>query len=417
LENSQFTAYNHTWQNRADLSIAQGALTNSKRPECHVKGVYPTHLTRGLGAQVWDAEGRSYIDYICGLGSNLLGYGNELVSRAIERQARLGTSLSLSTTLEVEVAEQVQAMFPFVERLKFLKTGSDACSAAVRIARAATGRELVVSAGYHGWADDFVSLSPPALGVPMGEAAPNQRNWIISEQNAEAVDYRGVAAVIIEAVELDASPERIRWLHELRALCDRTGALLIFDEVITGLRFPGYSVAKWSGVTPDLVCLGKALGNGMPISVVGGRKDVMNCGEYFISTTFAGETVSLAAAQATMKALKMPDYAVDELWLRAGRFRERFNSIWPEGVRIEGYNTRGRFVSRDELTQAVFFQEACGAGVLFGPSWFYSFAHPEHDDNVLNLCSDIKTKLRTRKVALEGEMPQKPFAQRVRDGR
>jgi glutamate-1-semialdehyde 2,1-aminomutase len=387
---------------RAVDSIAHGALTNSKRPECLVKGIYPTHLAMGRGCYVWDTRGTRYVDYICGLGSNLLGYGVEEISQAIYAEAMTGCTLSLGSPIEVDTAELLKGMFPFIDKVRFLKTGTDACNAAVRIARAATGRKLVLSDGYHGWGDEFVALTPPALGV-----AVESRIEPISAQH-----FGEVAAVIVEPVNLDSSPERISYLQRLRELCTQNGALLIFDEVITGFRYPKWSVANYHGVTPDLICLGKAMANGMPLSAVGGKSEIMECGEYFVSSTFAGETCSLAAAKSTLRLLQTKHF-VQDLWDQGERFLAQFNALAPELVRIDGYPTRGVFVG-DMLNKALFWQEAVKAGILFGPSWFYNFEHHRVADTVLSTCRDILGRVKAGSVKLEGELPRSPFAARMR---
>jgi glutamate-1-semialdehyde 2,1-aminomutase len=370
-----------------------------------VEGVYPTHLVRGEGCYVYDTDGNRLIDFICGLGSNLFGYGHSEIASAIAERARLGATLSLGSTLEVEVAEKVKELFPFIERMKFLKSGSDACSAALRIARAYTGRKLVISDAYHGWHDDFVSLTEPALGVP-------PRTWM-RKLTKEQLDPDSVAAVIIEAVNLDTSPEYLAWLRDLRKECTRAGALLIFDEVITGFRFPKYSVANWAGIEPDLICLGKAMGNGMPISCVAGREKIMNCGEYFVSSTFAGETLSLAAAMTVMRMLQ-GKYDLDDLWAKGKTFQDKFNSLWPEKLTIKGYPTRGVF-DGDQLVKALFWQESIKAGILYGPSFFFGFQHRGIEDGVLNAADDILTRIRMGNVRLEGKMPTSPFAAKMRE--
>lgn len=393
------------WHRRAQASIAQGALTNSKRPECLVFGVYPTHMKRGNGCFLWDTSGKRYVDYICGLGTNILGYGEEETSAAVAFQARQGASLSLGSEIEVVAAEKIKEIFPFVDLVRFLKSGSEACTAAVKIARAKTGRGLVLTEGYHGWHDLFVELSPPAMGV----AATNQ----IQTFNSLEQVTNEVAAVIIEPVMTDLSGERIAWLRDLRERCTKTGTVLIFDEIITGFRFPKFSVANYLGIAPDLICLGKALANGMPLAVVGGKREIMNCGEYFVSSTYAGETLSLVAALKTMHLLQTK-YRLDYLWEQGGRFITRFNAIWPEVIKIEGYPTRGRFVG-DEIQKALFWQEACRAGILFGPSWFFNFQHIGESDQVLSTCQDIITRLKTGSVKLEGDLPANPFAAKLRE--
>lgn len=398
------TASNTTWQNRSELAIAGGALTNSKRPQCFVQGVYPTHLARGQGCMVWDTDGKKYVDFVCGLGANLLGYGNTEIAHAVSARLKDGISLSLGTPLEVEAAEQIKALFPFVDRIRFLKTGSDACTAAIRIARTYRNKGKVFSEGYHGWHDEFVSLTPPALGV-YGEF-PTEKLTDIQD-----IDYE-TAAVIVEPIQTNDGPERVTWLRALRERCTQVGAVLIFDEVITGLRFPGHSVARRLGIIPDLICLGKAIGGGLPLSVVGGRREIMECGEYFVSSTFAGDTAALAASLKTFQ-LVTTKYDIQHLWEKGEAFQRSFNAIHPEGIRIQGYGTRGAFVG-DEMTKALFWQEACRAGLLFGPSVFFCFPHMDVLDPVLNACRDILTRIQTGSVKLIGELPKSPFSQRAR---
>jgi glutamate-1-semialdehyde 2,1-aminomutase len=406
MEKTTPIASNSTWENRAELAIAHGALTNSKRPTCFVRGVYPTHLTKGRGCVVWDTNGKRYIDFICALGTNLLGYAHEEIGRAVYDQFMKGAVLSLGTDTEVLAAERVKELFPFIERLRFLKTGSDACVAALRIARTATGRDWVYSEGYHGFHDEFVALTPPALGIPKQEHG-HVRPLANLDDITEAV-----AAVIVEPIITDNSEKRIEWLRDLRRRCTQTGTVLIFDEIITGFRTPKYSVSAMYGIEPDLICLGKAMGNGMPISVVGGKQSIMEAGEYFISSTFAGDTTALAASLATMNLLQKK-YNVDFLWEKGAIFQREFNRMWPEKLTISGYPTRGVFKG-DDMVKALFFQEACKAGILLGSSFFFNFPHIEVMDEVLSAFRGIMTRIKTGSVELEGEMPRTPFAQRMR---
>jgi glutamate-1-semialdehyde aminotransferase len=394
------------WHYRAQECIAQGALTNSKRPDCLVKGVYPTHIRNGTGCWLFDDKGKQYADFICGLGTNLLGYGQTQVAQAIAAQAAHGACFSLGSTHEVLAAEKLKEMFPFVERVKFLKSGSEACSAAIRIARAATGRTRVFSEGYHGWHDDFVSLTPPAAGVP-------RRECINKLSDFEQIDVN-TAAVIVEPVMTDSGITRRMWLKALRDRCDKVGALLIFDEVITGFRFPKWSVASAWGITPDLICLGKAMANGMPLAAVCGKKSVMDNPAYFVSSTYAGETLSLAAALTTMTLLQKT-FNVDRLWEQGEAFITKFNTISPnQKVKLKGYATRAVFEG-EPLAKALFWQEACIAGILFGPSWFFNFSHLEIADWVLSTCRDIMVRLDTGEIKLLGELPQAAFAQKARE--
>lgn len=389
------------WHRRAQDSIAHGYLTNSKRPTCFVNA--PTHIVKAEGCHLWDHQGKKYLDFICGLGANLLGYGHPQVNEAIIAQIKNGYSHSLATDLEVICAEKVRSMFPFIDKLRFLKTGSDACSASLKIARAYTenkylGSDFVVSEGYHGHSDEFVSLTPPALGVPKYEDMKKITN-----------KFSDNCIWITEPVITDYSNERFK---ELREKQDKS-RVTIFDEIITGFRWQKHSVCKDKGFIPDIICLGKSIANGMPLSVVGGKRDVMECAEYFVSSTYAGETLSLAAAIKTMELLQTK-YSISDLWLKGEYFYDKFNSI-SQDLKLVGYPTRGVFQG-DDLTKALFFQESCKAGILFGSSFFINFPLVEHFDLVLNTVSDIFTRIKTGLVKLEGPMPTSPFAQKVRDG-
>lgn len=393
-----------SWHIRAQDCIAQSALTNSKRPECFVKGVYQTHLTSGQGPLVTDVQGRKLYDFICGMGSMLLGHGNYGIASAIFSRASQGITLSLSSDLEVRLAEKIKEIIPFVHKMKFLKTGTEACIAAIKIARAQTGRKAVLSEGYHGWSDEFVSLSPPALGChPAG---------LIRKFNSFDEITTDIAAVIVEPIMTDASELRVAWLRKLRERCDEAGALLIFDEVITGFRFPKWCVSNHLGIEPDIICLGKAMGGGLPLACVAGKDHIMNCGEYFVSSTFAGETCSLAASMSLIEQLQSKRFGIDDLWASGDKFKASFNQLMPD-LKLVGYPTRGVFEGMLN-TKALFWQESYRAGVLFGPSFFLSYAHQPYLERILNILSDIANRIKTGSVQLQGELPVSPFAQRLR---
>jgi len=394
-----------SWHHRANNAIAQGYLTNSKRPESFVKGVYPTHVLRGEGGYLYDTSGRKYLDLICGLGTQLIGYGNPRIGAAISEQYGLGVTHSLATTLEVLVAEKLKEFFPFVDAFKFLKGGGQACDAAIRIARAHTGRDVVLSSGYHGCGDDFVSLTPPALGVPA-------RAHIRPFRSCDDISGE-TAAVIIEPVVTDFSRDRIEDLKRIREACTKNGCLLIFDEVITGLRFERWSVANKTGILPDLIVLGKALGGGLPLSAVGGSYAVMSASEYFISTTHGGETLSLAAANALLKLLQNKVFDIDRLWEEGKIFQDAFNAAALGVVELVGYPTRG-IVKADPAAKAAFMQECCDAGILVGSSWFLSFPNIAELPKLLSVFKAMIGRIKRGEVKLRGEAPKSPFAEAVR---
>jgi glutamate-1-semialdehyde 2,1-aminomutase/spore coat polysaccharide biosynthesis protein SpsF len=282
--------------------IPLGTQTLSKSPTQFVQGVTPIYLQRGRGAHVWDVDGNEYVDYPMALGPVLLGYADPGVDAAITNQLRDGITFSLMHPLEVEVAERIVAMCPGVEAVRFAKTGSDAVSAAVRAARALTGRDVVLAGGYHGWHDWYIGTTTRNAGVPAGVSALTSA-FPFGDLDALATavcDAPGpLAAVVIEPAGATVPPPG--YLQSVVDLARAHGALAIFDEVITGFRLAPGGARERYGVIPDLSCYGKALGNGMPISAVAGSWDVMKAFEdVFFSGTHGGETLSLAAARVVL---------------------------------------------------------------------------------------------------------------------
>jgi glutamate-1-semialdehyde 2,1-aminomutase len=387
---------------RAQASIAQGALTNSKMPTSHIKGIYPTHLSNGQGCRVLATDGKTYTDHICGLGANLLGYGYEPIAKAVRHASGDAFAMSLGTPTEIRAAELVKEFFPFIDSLKFLKTGTEACMAAIRIARAVTGRSKVLSHGYHGWSDVFVNLTPPGHGT-----IPSESELFKSVQQIDG----DTACVILEPVITDTSKERMQEILAIRQACDKHGAMLIFDEVITGFRFESHGVCNAWGIIPDLICLGKCMGGGLPLAAVGGKDFIMQDMRYFVSSTFAGERLSLVAGMAFMEEMRKGRFN-ERLQEQGSLFKQRFNEL-SKRVQIDGYATRGVFAG-DPVDKALFFQEACKAGILFGPSFFWCLPHQDYRDITLSACAAILRRLESGELKLEGEMPQSPFAQRAR---
>jgi glutamate-1-semialdehyde aminotransferase len=393
-------------QRTANEKIAHGALTNSKRPECLLEGVYPTHISDAYKCYLNDVDGNRYIDFICGLGTNLFGYGNYKIIEAVKKMIDTGGSVfSLASGMEVIFAEKFIDEHPFIDRVRFLKSGSEGCSAAIRIARAYTGRSLVLTEGYHGWHDDFVQITPPAVGV-----APNNQMGILTDLSLAKI--KKPAAIIIEPVNLEFNSERIAWLQKLRDICDEHKICLIYDETITAYRFKAGSVAKATNIYPDLWIGGKAIGGGYPLSVVGGKKDVMEA-SYFVSSTWAGDRIPFAAGIASIE-LMHNNFKSDDLWNYGSVFLERFNKISSD-VKIHGYPTRGVFKYSSLKYQALFMQEMCKAGILIGPSWFYNKFLHEEMDHVISCACEIDRKIRNSYVKLEGKPPVSPFSKKVRE--
>lgn len=392
------------WE-RAQNSIAQGCLTNSKHPKAHIRGVTPTHMVKGQGPYLWDEHGKKYVDYICGLGVNILGYANETVNRAAAMAMQGGVSHSLGTQYEVAAAERLKECLPFVDRVKWVKTGSDACTAALKIARNATGRSLVLSDGYHGFHTEFCDVYNKTLPSNTQQLRPDMANL-----NSD------VAAVIIEPVVTDYGESRQAWLRTLLTECRKRGILVIFDEVITNFRWPKFAVCNWMNVTPDLVCGGKAIANGFPLAYVAGKKELMDDAGYFVSSTYAGDTVSLAAADAVMTLLLSKKFDLERLWTAGQEFITKVNELAGGIIQLQGYPTRGITKGSSDFNLALFLQEAAKAQLLFGKSWNFSFCHMagEVADQTYGGLTGIFQKIRDGRASLEGMMPESPLAARVR---
>lgn len=339
-------------QKEEDKLIGQGCTTYSKKSSQYV-GTHPTHIIESNGCSVLGNNMKWYIDTSCGLGSNLIDIRNNYGKPSI---------------LEPIAAHELIKKFKFLKKVKFLKTGSAACDAALRYARAVTKRNVVFGTGYHGCGNDFISQEFPGLGcVNTGYKKFNTIQEILVFLD------KTVAAVIIEPLQLFWNEEYKQLLKDLRKKCTETGTILIFDEVITGLRVPGFSVSNWWEITPDLICLGKAIANGFPLAVLGSTSDLLDLEGVFISNTHNGEESSLQACLETLK--KWSSYNLRILWERGGRFQKEINDILPKDkLQLVGYNTRGEW--RGDLEYHAKFCEIMEhLGILIGKGWFITLAH------------------------------------------
>jgi len=281
--------------------IPGGTSTGSKRPSAFLgtmdPGSFPGTMVKAKGARVWDTAGRDYLDYVMGLGAVTLGYAHPEVVRAAQAAVADGVVGPVAPVAEDELAGVLVESIPGIEQVRFLKTGAEAVAAAVRIARVVTGRERVVTCGYHGWLD-WCQTDP---GVPRAVTALAVSIPFNDREAARRAIGEGEppAAVVIEPV-IDGPPDP-GWLALLRDECSATGTVLVFDEIKTAFRLAPGGAAERFGVTPDLIVLGKGLANGFPLAVVGGRRAVMEAlTRTWISSTLATENVSLRAALATV---------------------------------------------------------------------------------------------------------------------
>lgn len=357
--------------------------------------LYPLVARRAFGCRVQDLEGNQWIDYIMGWGSALLGYARPEIQDAIRAELASGAVSGLPSFLEIEVAQLLGEMIPCAEMTLFGKNGSDVCTAAVRLARMYTGRPRILFSGYSGWQDPFAQVLEPALAQPgHPQTAFRFAPGDLAHVRALLEEHSGqIAAVMLEpAAQVEGVDGPVRdadptFLQVLAQLCRDNGALLIFDEILTGFRYPQGSVQKATGVVPDLACFGKALTSGMPLSVLVGRREIMKeIARIFYHPTFRGEAYSLAAAGAALRIYQNQDIP-GRVWEYGLRLIDTINRVSQElGVdgRMTGLPFRMvyRFDEPNEprrtLLRTLLYQELLKRGVLpFRGFFLPSAAHGE----------------------------------------
>jgi len=376
---------------RAERVIPSLSQTFSKGPTQYVQGVAPAFLAHGQGSHVWDVDGNEYIDYPMALGPVILGHNYPPVTEAVRRQAEEGTAFSLPHPLEVEVAELLVEMIPCAEMVRFGKNGSDATAGAVRVARAYTGRDIIACCGYHGWQDWYIGTTTRNRGVPEAVrrlTVPFGYNDIASLERIFDEHAGDVAAVIMEPVGV-VEP-RSGFLQQVADLARREGALLVYDEIVTGFRLARGGAQERYGMIPDLACVGKAMANGYPVAAVVGRRDIMQVfDEVFFSFTFGGEMVSLAAAKATLQILR-DEPVIEHLWRQGRRLQDGYNDLarrfdLADVTECIGLSPRTVAVFREAggeeslLRKSLFQQECLLRGVLFSGNHNLCYSHNDGD--------------------------------------
>ena len=373
--------------NRALGLIPSVTQTLAKGPGQWVKGIAPKYLVKGKGCHVWDVDGNEYIDYMMGVGPLSLGYSYQKVDDAIKKQLEDGITFSMMHPLEVEVAEMIRQIVPNAEAVRYSKTGADATSAAVRLARAYTGKNRILCCGYHGWHDWYIAVTARNHGIPEAVQAISYTfnyNDIDSVKNSIDDD---VAAVILEPVVF-AEPKD-NFLHKLADLCKEKNVVLIFDEMWTGFRMALGGAQEYFGITPDLATYSKAVANGMPISILTGKREIMDLADedIFFYTTFGGEALSLAATKATIEELR--DKNVPKFLNNQGqKLKDGYNTIVQklgmDYTKAVGYNWRSMATFEDKagdplVQKSLMQQEMIKRGVLWQGFHNMSFSHTDAD--------------------------------------
>jgi glutamate-1-semialdehyde 2,1-aminomutase len=381
-------------------------------------GGEPIIVDRAQGAHVWDVDGNAYTDFVCSWGALILGHAHPEIMAALTEQAARGTSYGMTTELEMELAEMLQKALPSMERVRFVSSGTEATMSAVRLARAATGRNCIVKfeGGYHGHGDSFLVKAGSGLatfGIAASPGVPEALAELTLNapyNDLEAVERlfeshgHAIAAVIIEpvAANMGVIPPFEGFLSELRELTRSHGALLIFDEVITGFRLCFGGAQNLFGVEPDLTTLGKIIGGGLPVAAYGGRRDLMEqiapLGPVYQAGTLSGNPLAMRAGIETLKRLAskgfydaldrkaqiladamrqaLSDAGIAGYVARAGSLLTLFFAAGP----VENYADAK---TSDTRRFASFFQEMLRRKILLPPSQFealfVSAAHSEDD--------------------------------------
>ncbi|HEX2222422.1 MAG TPA: glutamate-1-semialdehyde 2,1-aminomutase [Candidatus Limnocylindria bacterium] len=365
-------------------------------------GGTPRVIERGAGPRVWDADGNDLVDYVGSWGAAILGHAHPAVVAAISEAAALGASFGMPTPGELELGEAIRAAVPSIERLRFVSSGTEAVMSAVRLARAATGRPRIVkmAGAYHGHADALLVRAgssatglPASAGVTQGTARDTlvvPYNDLAALESVLLAHRGGVAAILVEpvAANMGVVPPRPGYLAGLRRLADRFGALLVFDEVITGFRVARGGAQERYAVRPDLTVLGKIIGGGMPVAAYGGRRELMELvaplGPVYQAGTLSGNPVGMAAGIATIAELTPPVYARLEEYgqrLEAGVLDAAAEA--KARVRVARVASLLTVFFEDDARFGRFFAAMLHAGVHLPPSpyeaWFISAAHRDEE--------------------------------------
>lgn len=415
---------------KAKAIIPGGTQLLSKRPEMHLPGLWPAYYQQAKGCQVTDLDGKCYYDMsFMGIGANVLGYCDEDVDKAVMEAITNGSMCTLNAPEEVELAEMLLELHPWADMVRYTKSGGEALAVAVRIARACTGKEIVLVCGYHGWHDwylaanlekgdplSYVHLSGlEPKGVPEGLADTNfifqyndtQRFLdLIEKCNGK------IAAVIMEPIR-NSYPQN-GFLETIRKVTEEKGIVLIFDEVSSGFRLNCGGAHLTLGITPDMITLGKALSNGYPMAAIMGKEKVMKAAQdTFISSTYWTERIGLKAAIATINKYRQKN--VQEHLQRMGqKMREGMERLAQKqdiAIRVSGINPmlHFEFLYEKPLVYKTFYtQEMLKRGFLATNAYYASYAHnDEVVEKYLKAAEEVfqlLTAFSNKEPALDGEV-------------
>jgi len=437
--------------NRAKQIIPSGGQTYSKGVTQFVEGFAPKYLDRGKGAQVWDVDGNQYLDFIMGCHPIILGYADPDVNQAVIEQLEKGSTFSLQNELEVDVTELLIDTVPCAEMARFGKNGADATTVGVRLARAITQKDHIAYCGYHGWHDWYIANTDLNSGVPEFNKSL-AHSFTYNDLDSLEKIFREfpdqVAIVIMEPLTI-VEPKCMgianctksdcaticqnNFLHEVQKMTKHYGALLMFDEIITGFRFALGGAQELIGVTPDLTSVAKAISNAVPLSAIVGKKEYMErLDKTFFSFTYGGDCLGLAAAKCCIPKIKR-EKVPEHLWKVGQQLKDGLNSLarhhnLDEFIQCIGYPCRsivsfdgnGKY---DELELKSYFQqELIRRGVLWASYHALSWSHSQSDitktlnafDEIMEMFGTVLRENRLLRSEIEG-IPVRPVFRRVAD--
>jgi glutamate-1-semialdehyde 2,1-aminomutase len=432
--------------------IPSGGQTYSKGVSQFTDGIAPKYLDSGKGAYAVDVDGNKYIDYVMACQPLILGYSDPDVNKAITKQLNKGSTFSLHNKLEIDVAKLLIDLVPSAEMVRFGKNGADATTIAIRLARAFTKKDEIAFCGYHGWHDWFIATTDLNSGIP------KFNNHLIHKFNYNDLNSlekifkkrkNKIAAIMMEPLAV-AEPNcygpknctnklckkfcQKNFLHEVKKIARKNGAVLIFDEVVTGFRFSLGGAQELTGVTPDLTALAKAMSNGVPISAIVGKRKIMKLlDKTFFSFTYGGDCIGLAAAKTTITKIKNKNVIahINKMgkYLKDGINNLALNHGLSEFIKCDGYPCRtilsinGNNKFNDLEIKTFIQQELFKRGILWAAYHTISWSHKEKEiKKTLDAFSDVfdifKSKFIKKnlkiKDSLEGEM-LKPVFRKVAD--
>jgi len=402
--------------------IPAGTQTYSKGVSQFVEGFSPKYLDHGKGAYVWDVDGNKYLDYIMGCHPLVLGYSDPDVNAAVIKQLEKGSTFSLMNELEVSVSQLLVDIIPCAEMVRFGKNGADATTAGVRVARAITNRDHIAYCGYHGWHDWYIANTDLNSGIPDFNKKLAHSFSYNDLDSLEKIfkEYPDQIAIVIMEPLTVLKPKN-NFLHEVKKMARHYGAILMFDEIISGFRFSLGGAQELLDVTPDLASFAKGISNGIPLSALVGKKEYMEAlDKTFFSFTYGGDCIGLSAAEACIPKLQRENVS-SHLWKVGKVLKDGFNQLaethnLEEFMQCIGYpcrsiitfNGRGKY---NELElKSIFQQELVRRGVLWAAyhaiSWSHTIAEInltlEAYDESMSVVKNIITKGGRVKDHIEG---------------